>query len=713
MSRLQCSLRNVSEWSERRLTEARGSPGSEIIMMNALIIKSVLSYVEFSTVAAVMVVFVCALISYSVSVRRPLYYNLFIVEMHTWTARRIVQVLHLGQEFNPPVPWDRLVQRMRARAPRVQGEQRVAISDTNIVIQSPNTVIDSPAPSRSPDVERITLWDIEMPPPQPGEVPHPTRDSQYAAAAAIAILARGNDTTLFSRVFQNTQRRTNDSEDGLPNVNRARYVNPRYSQHDYVTTDVTYTTPVISPDFPHQITTQDLTQHPTEPLIARYNRRQGENLNGIDEEVGEEFVPDYDEDRSDEESISPEGEEHEVHEDDEIQLEILSPSEYARNRQVLNELVEPTTEVEIEILSPITRRPIASNPVNEDDSSEIEIEILSREDRRLQQSASVSAPNSDLVTETLIQDSKSESSNVERSEEKVLIRLKFLDDTEKEAYASLGDTVAKFKMEHFADLSNKVIRLIFQGQLLRDDNLTLQHYGLQAGSIVHCHISNIPYTRPGVVTLPPLVPDESSLRRRTHRSAASPPARIALIPPDHDLPPITAHNHVTRRAAIDRNQVYMLLAALLPTLSGAVFELLRPERIRQLFRLDTLLNIRHWLCDFLLDNGLLPHNRDEVSSLQTTTLFFIFGGQLFSVSFFFYYFPDVFDRVGCCIFIIMRKIRVTGLRIRSSERESAFFDLLRSVYIHKLIIYSHSYTKMGNNQTLRRNIDSIRVLCIY
>ena len=59
-----------------------------------------------------------------------------------------LQVLHLGQEFASPITWDRLVQRMRARAPRIQGEERMAISDTNIVIQSPNTVIDSPAPAR-------------------------------------------------------------------------------------------------------------------------------------------------------------------------------------------------------------------------------------------------------------------------------------------------------------------------------------------------------------------------------------------------------------------------------------------------------------------------------------------------------------------------------------------------------------------------------------
>uniref|UniRef100_A0A8R1EB26 Uncharacterized protein n=1 Tax=Caenorhabditis japonica TaxID=281687 RepID=A0A8R1EB26_CAEJA len=184
-------------------------------MMSAMLVTSVLDHIEFSTVIAVIVIVLCALISYQVSVRRPLYYNLFVVEMHTWTARRMVQVLHLGQEFHPPVTWDRLVQRMRARAPRVQGDQRVAISDTNIVIQSPNTVIDSPAPARTPEVDLITLWDIEMPPPLPGHVPDATRDSQYAAAAAIAILARGDDASLLSRVFQNSENRPSDEDSGV------------------------------------------------------------------------------------------------------------------------------------------------------------------------------------------------------------------------------------------------------------------------------------------------------------------------------------------------------------------------------------------------------------------------------------------------------------------------------------------------------------------
>jgi len=37
--------------------------------------------------------------------------------------------------------------------------------------------------------------------------------------------------------------------------------------------------------------------------------------------------------------------------------------------------------------------------------------------------------------------------------------------------------------------------LIFRGQLLRDDNRSLESYGLQDNSIVHCHVNNKPYAQ--------------------------------------------------------------------------------------------------------------------------------------------------------------------------------------------------------------------------
>jgi hypothetical protein len=87
------------------------------------------------------------------------------------------------------------------------------------------------------------------------------------------------------------------------------------------------------------------------------------------------------------------------------------------------------------------------------------------------------------------------------------IRLKFLDDTERIVRTSLKTTVLDFKKFVYYSLlvissgcfrthfetqvaSGKVIRLIFRGQLLRDDNKSLESYGLYDQCIVHCHINN-------------------------------------------------------------------------------------------------------------------------------------------------------------------------------------------------------------------------------
>ncbi|VDM54665.1 unnamed protein product [Angiostrongylus costaricensis] len=80
-----------------------------------------------------------------------------------------------------------------------------------------------------------------------------------------------------------------------------------------------------------------------------------------------------------------------------------------------------------------------------------------------------------------------------------IIRLKFLDDTQKDARATMTDTVAKFKSVHFGEAvaAGRVIRLIYQGQLLREDSRTLASYGLRDGCVVHCHISNTPYAKQG------------------------------------------------------------------------------------------------------------------------------------------------------------------------------------------------------------------------
>ncbi|KAH7731426.1 Ubiquitin family protein [Aphelenchoides avenae] len=79
-----------------------------------------------------------------------------------------------------------------------------------------------------------------------------------------------------------------------------------------------------------------------------------------------------------------------------------------------------------------------------------------------------------------------------------IIKLKFLDDTQRTARAWLSTTVGEFKKNYFSDVltTGKVVRLIFQGQLLRDDTRSLESYGLHDQCVVHCHVGTRPYSQP-------------------------------------------------------------------------------------------------------------------------------------------------------------------------------------------------------------------------
>merc|ERR1719238_1402602 len=75
-------------------------------------------------------------------------------------------------------------------------------------------------------------------------------------------------------------------------------------------------------------------------------------------------------------------------------------------------------------------------------------------------------------------------------EERVTVRLKFLNDTLKDVEASLVENVGQFKRRNFSQeiSSNKNVRLIFNGQVLRDEASTLRSCGLFDKCVVHCLI---------------------------------------------------------------------------------------------------------------------------------------------------------------------------------------------------------------------------------
>uniref|UniRef100_A0A8B9QR36 Transmembrane and ubiquitin-like domain-containing protein 1 n=1 Tax=Anas platyrhynchos TaxID=8839 RepID=A0A8B9QR36_ANAPL len=70
----------------------------------------------------------------------------------------------------------------------------------------------------------------------------------------------------------------------------------------------------------------------------------------------------------------------------------------------------------------------------------------------------------------------------------MVLRLKFLNDTERLARVRPGDTVGALKRAYFPGQEQQV-RLIYQGQLLRDDAQSLSALHLTHNSVLHCHIS--------------------------------------------------------------------------------------------------------------------------------------------------------------------------------------------------------------------------------
>ncbi|XP_010891553.2 transmembrane and ubiquitin-like domain-containing protein 1 [Esox lucius] len=74
------------------------------------------------------------------------------------------------------------------------------------------------------------------------------------------------------------------------------------------------------------------------------------------------------------------------------------------------------------------------------------------------------------------------------TERNMVLRLKFLNDTERTAQVKPEDTIGYIKRTYFAGQEHQV-RLIYQGQLLQDDGQTLASLNLADNCVLHCHIS--------------------------------------------------------------------------------------------------------------------------------------------------------------------------------------------------------------------------------
>uniref|UniRef100_A0A1I8BSA8 Ubiquitin-like domain-containing protein n=1 Tax=Meloidogyne hapla TaxID=6305 RepID=A0A1I8BSA8_MELHA len=107
-----------------------------------------------------------------------------------------------------------------------------------------------------------------------------------------------------------------------------------------------------------------------------------------------------------------------------------------------------------------------------------------------------SPPASEQVNESSQNDENNMDNNPPNlSADSICIRIKFLDDSLKIVHSNKNVSIGIFKRQHFSEelKSGKIIRLIFQGRLLRDDQSTLEHYGLTDQCVLHCHIGTRPY----------------------------------------------------------------------------------------------------------------------------------------------------------------------------------------------------------------------------
>ncbi|XP_067931948.1 transmembrane and ubiquitin-like domain-containing protein 1 [Watersipora subatra] len=106
------------------------------------------------------------------------------------------------------------------------------------------------------------------------------------------------------------------------------------------------------------------------------------------------------------------------------------------------------------------------------------------------------------IEETTNSDEPSQLNSAEDNRD-ISIRIKFLNDNERLVRAKTSDTVVEFKRNNFgAELSeNKLVRLIFNGQVLQDNN-TLESYGIVNNTAIHALISDIPSIQPETTPQP-------------------------------------------------------------------------------------------------------------------------------------------------------------------------------------------------------------------
>ncbi|KAF5295099.1 hypothetical protein FQA39_LY13250 [Lamprigera yunnana] len=132
----------------------------------------------------------------------------------------------------------------------------------------------------------------------------------------------------------------------------------------------------------------------------------------------------------------------------------------------------------------------SSTSVSTDTSRESSLEIMENEKNTVMADNYVEKEPSkiEIVRDENVEETKSGSSGSENSDSNIRIKLKYLNDELKLVDGRLEEQLGDFKRRHFHPefASNKLVRLIFNGQVLQSDNETLQNCGLFDNCVVHC-----------------------------------------------------------------------------------------------------------------------------------------------------------------------------------------------------------------------------------
>ncbi|GAB6032057.1 hypothetical protein CHUAL_010424 [Chamberlinius hualienensis] len=181
---------------------------------------------------------------------------------------------------------------------------------------------------------------------------------------------------------------------------------------------------------------------------------------------------------------------------------------------VTNENVSPRSDGQIinqdqQLLQQNTTTPLETSDNNRDEFNSASTNLSANEvkeetddQNQLRHRLRANVTNTETQEE---QQSVSSDSVQSNSEGNIRIRLVFLNDTQRLVEAKLEDRLGQFKQNHFREelANHRVVRLIYNGQLLQGDQETLQYYGLSDNCVVHCHISS-------TASIPPPSPSFSS-----------------------------------------------------------------------------------------------------------------------------------------------------------------------------------------------------------